>query len=149
MTRRDLESTTDPVAEIDRLFRERGRSRYGGEAVTQLEHALQAAALAEQEGARPALIAAALLHDVGHLLHDLPDDAPERDVDDRHESLAARWLAGRFGPEVVDPVRLHVAAKRYLCATAPGYLDGLSPPSLHSLELQGGPMSPGQARRFE
>jgi phosphonate degradation associated HDIG domain protein len=149
MRRPDLGTTDDPVTKIARLFHERGGSEYGGEAVTQLEHALQAAMLAEDEGAGPALVAAALLHDVGHLLHDLPDDAPDRDIDDHHEALAARWLAKRFGPDVVEPVRLHVPAKRYLCATESGYLEALSPPSLQSLRLQGGPMTPDEALRFE
>ena len=136
------------VDEIIRLFAERGDSGYGGEAVSQREHALQAAHFARQAGAGPALVVAALLHDVGHLLHDLPDDAPDRGVDDRHEDLAARWLAGRFGPEVVEPARLHVAAKRYLCAVEPGYYEALSEPSKVSLRLQGGPMSSREAERF-
>jgi phosphonate degradation associated HDIG domain protein len=136
------------VDEILNLFAAHGDSRYGGEAVSQRAHALQAAYFAGQAGADPALVVAALLHDVGHLLHDLPDDAPEQGVDDRHEDLAARWLAGRFGPEVVEPVRLHVAAKRYLCAVEPGYYEALSEPSRISLHLQGGPMSPEEAGRF-
>src|SRR5262245_38387505 len=110
---RSFYSTTD---EVLALFRQRGGSQYGGEAVTQLEHARQAATFAEREGAAPALIAAALVHDVGHLLHELPDDAPDRGVDDRHETLAAAWLAQRFRPATVAPVAMHVAAKRYLCA---------------------------------
>lgn len=137
--------TTETVL---RLFRERGDSEYGGEAVTQQQHALQAAYFAEQAQAGPALIVAALLHDVGHLLHRLPDDAPEQGVDDQHESLAARWLRKHFSDEVVEPVRLHVAAKRYLCAIDPTYLDQLSPPSLLSLRLQGGPMSEAEWQDF-
>ncbi len=147
--------TTDPPADFEestatilRLFRERGGSEYGGEAVTQLQHALQAAHFAERQGESPALIVASLLHDIGHLLHDLPDDAPERGIDDLHESLAGRWLAGRFGPEVVEPVRLHVEAKRYLCATEPEYQQQLSPPSIISLALQGGPMTAVEAQEF-
>lgn len=136
------------VDEILTLFAERGHSGYGGEAVSQREHALQAAHFARQAGASPSLAVAALLHDVGHLLHDLPEDAPDRGLDDRHEELAARWLAGRFGPEVVEPARLHVAAKRYLCAVEPGYYDALSEPSKVSLRLQGGPMSPEEAEQF-
>ena len=103
------------VDEIQKLFEEHGGSLYGGEAVTQLEHALQAAMLAETEGASPALIAAALLHDIGHLLHNLPDDAPDADIDDVHEQLAHNLLCKNFGPEVTEPVRMHVEAKRYLC----------------------------------
>ncbi|MFO0950473.1 MAG: metal-dependent phosphohydrolase [Isosphaeraceae bacterium] len=135
--------------EVLALFRERGGSQYGKEAVTQLEHALQAATFAERDGAAPALVAAALLHDVGHLLHDLPDDAPDKGVDDRHEGLAAAWLKPRFGPDVVVPVALHVDAKRYLCAVDPAYFGILSAPSVQSLALQGGPMSPEEVARFE
>lgn len=136
------------TVEILRLFRERGGSQYGGEAVSQQEHALQAAFFAERAQASSSLIAAALLHDVGHLLHSLPDDAPERGVDDHHESLAARWLERRFGPDVVEPVRLHVAAKRFLCATDADYERQLSPPSILSLKLQGGPMSEAEVQAF-
>lgn len=136
------------VHEILELFATRGDSGYGGEAVSQRAHALQSAYFARQAGAAPSLIIAALLHDIGHLLHHLPDDAPDRGVDDRHEDLAARWLASRFGPEVVEPVRLHVAAKRYLCAVEPGYHEALSAPSQLSLKLQGGPMSPEEAEEF-
>ncbi len=144
-----LETTSEVTQEILRLFRERGGSQYGGEAVTQQEHALQAAFFAEREQTDATLITAALLHDVGHLLHSLPDDAPDQDVDDRHETLAARWLAKRFGPAVVEPVRLHVAAKRYLCAIDPNYQRQLSPPSALSLKLQGGPMSDDEVREFQ
>ena len=84
---------------------------------------------------------AALLHDVGHLLHDLPDDAPDDGIDDVHEQLGDHWLKKFFVPAVCDPVRLHVDAKRYLCAVEPDYLATLSPPSLHSLRLQGGPFT--------
>ena len=139
---------TSVAAEVLKLFRLRGGSQYGGEAVTQLEHALQAATFAEREHASSALIAAALLHDVGHLLHDLPDDAPDQGVDDRHETLAAAWLATRFSPAVVAPVAMHVAAKRYLCAVDQPYLAQLSPPSVQSLALQGGPMTPAEIKEF-
>ena len=143
---RSRHSTTD---EVLALFCQRGGSQYGGEAVTQREHALQAATFAEREGASPELIAAALIHDVGHLLHDLPADAPDRGVDDRHEKLAAAWLAQRFGPPVVAPVAMHVAAKRYLCAVDPAYLGQLSQPSVQSLALQGGPMTRDEIIQFE
>src|SRR5262249_32499223 len=116
MTREDA-----AIAAIDAAFRRRGGDHYG-EGVSQQEHALQAAWLAEREGASPALIVAALLHDIGHLLHDLPDDVADQDIDTEHESLGSAWLSQYFGPEVSEPVRLHVAAKRYLCATEPGYL---------------------------
>ncbi|HWE39608.1 MAG TPA: HD domain-containing protein [Isosphaeraceae bacterium] len=136
------------VSRVLRLFAERGDSDYGSEAVSQRAHALQAAHLARQSGADPALVAAALLHDVGHLLHNLPDDAPDRGIDDRHEELAARWLARHFRPEVAEPVRLHVAAKRYLCATETSYYEQLSEPSRVSLALQGGPMSAEEVEGF-
>ena len=138
----------DTVAEIARMFERNGGSLYGGEAVTQLEHGLQAAMLAEQEQAGSELIVAALLHDIGHLLHDLPDDAPDNGIDDLHEELAAEWLVSRFPDAVLEPIRLHVEAKRYLCAAEPGYLEALSPPSLQSLELQGGPMTEEECLEF-
>ncbi|MBS0202763.1 MAG: HD domain-containing protein [Planctomycetes bacterium] len=139
---------TSTLDEVLQLFHRHGQSQYGGESVSQLEHALQAACFAERAHARPSLIAAALLHDVGHLLHDLPEDAPDRGVDDHHESLAANWLRHRFGPNVVEPVRLHVAAKRYLCSIEPEYLRVLSPPSVLSLQLQGGPMTNDEVTEF-
>lgn len=136
------------INSVLKLFHDRGDSGYGGEAVTQMEHALQCALLAEQHNASPALISAALLHDIGHLLHTLPDDAPGDGIDDAHESLGHRYLEKVFGPAVSEPVRLHVAAKRYLCATVSEYHDQLSQPSRISLELQGGPMSDREAAEF-
>ena len=135
------------IDEIFALYARRGSATYG-EGVTQSEHALQAATLAEQEGASPELVVAALLHDIGHLLHELPEDIADQGIDTRHESLASAWLSQHFGPAVTEPVRLHVAAKRYLCATEPGYFDALSPASILSLELQGGPMSRAEAATF-
>jgi phosphonate degradation associated HDIG domain protein len=137
---------------IDRilaLYREKAQGAYFGEAVTEMEHALQSAHLAEQTGATPELIVAALLHDVGHFLHGLPEDIAEQGIDGRHEEGGAAWLKSHFGPAVVDPVRLHVAAKRYLCAVEPDYYADLSEASQRSLQLQGGPMSPDEVRRFE
>jgi len=134
---------------LTEMIERRGSALYGGEAVTQLQHALQCAQLAETEGAPPALIAAALLHDIGHLLEDGFDEAAQHDEDRRHEDLGNAFLGRWFGPDVTEPVRLHVAAKRYLCAVEPGYLDGLSPASRHSLMLQGGPMSKAEAADFE
>jgi len=137
---------------IDRLFalfRERGLGAYFGEAVTETEHALQCAHLAKQSGAGPELIAAALLHDMGHLLHGLGEDVAEREIDGRHEDVGAAWLGQFFGHAVADPVRLHVAAKRYLCAVEPEYANALSPASRTSLRIQGGPMAGDEVRRFE
>jgi predicted HD phosphohydrolase len=116
--------------------------------VTQLEHALQAAFFAERHGASANLIAAALLHDVGHLLHELPEDAPEHGIDDAHENLAAAWLAERFTDAVREPVRLHVIAKRYLCTVDDTYWGQLSVPSQQSMMLQGGKMSAAEQAEF-
>jgi phosphonate degradation associated HDIG domain protein len=150
MPDRDLPPATDGtavVAAILRLFAERGPAAYLSEPVSQTEHALQAASAAERNGAGAALIAAALLHDVGHLVADEPDPAHTA-VDHAHEERGARWLERHFGPEVTAPVRLHVAAKRYLCAVDPQYFGRLSPASVASLRLQGGPMSAAEVERF-
>ena len=147
-SRIDVSSDSVTVDEIFDLFYRRGEAAYVGEAITQTEHALQAAWAAQQEGAGSALITAALLHDIGHLLHDLPEDCADEGIDSIHEELGARWLARHFGPEVVEPIRLHVAAKRFLCATDPAYLARLSPASKQSLALQGGPFSREEATRF-
>ncbi len=134
---------------ITRLFETGGNAAYFGEPVSQTEHALQTAHLAECEGAADALVVAALLHDVGHLLHGLPETIADKGVDGRHEAGGSAWLARQFGAAVTDPVRLHVAAKRYLCAVDPGYLARLSPASQWSLELQGGPFDADGVRAFE
>lgn len=135
------------LQEIRDAFARRGGETYG-EGVSQLEHALQCAMCAERDGASPALIAATLLHDVGHLIHDLPEDIADRGIDAQHESLGSAWLSRQFGPDVTEPVRLHVAAKRYLATTQAGYMDVLSPASIQSLQLQGGLMSPQECARF-
>jgi len=140
---------SDPVRqELLDIFTSRATKRYGLSAINQLQHALQAAALAEADDAPPATVLASLLHDVGHMIHQLGEDPAGRGVDDVHEELGARWLAERFGPEVSEPVRLHVAAKRYLCAVEPDYSAKLSPDSVRSLGLQGGPMSAGEIDDF-
>lgn len=136
---------------IDRLLTllsAKGGAQYGEEAVTQLEHALQCAALAEAEGAPAASVAAALLHDIGHLLHRHGDSPALRGIDDRHEALGGKALGRDFAAAVAEPVRLHVAAKRYLCAADPEYFARLSPASVRSLALQGGPMAAEEAARF-
>jgi phosphonate degradation associated HDIG domain protein len=135
--------------EILNLFHENGASMYGGEAVTQLEHALQCASLARKNNASDELITASLLHDIGHLLHDLPDDASDNGIDDMHELLGDRYLSKHFKLASVEPVKLHVQAKRYLCATEAGYYDSLSTPSKISLELQGGVMNQEEVAMFE
>ena len=137
------------VQKIVDLFNEKGHSLYGGEAVTQMEHALQAATFAKKNNASDALITASLLHDIGHLLHALPDDAPDHGVDDLHEELAALFLEKYFIKEVVEPAKLHVQAKRYLCFVDAGYYNTLSEPSRQSLALQGGIMNAEEAAEFE
>src|SRR5438128_5268835 len=137
------------IDEIFRVFREQGAGAYLGEPVSMTEHMLQSAYAAERDDAPPRLVAAALLHDYGHFIHELPPDAAEHGIDTRHEEVAHAFLSEHFGPEISEPIRMHVAAKRYLCATEPSYRDELSPASLHSLELQGGPYSPAEVAAFE
>ena len=134
--------------DIRAAFAKRGADSYG-EGVSQLEHALQCGACAERDGASPALITATLLHDIGHLLHDLPQDIADQGIDTEHESLGSAWLSQHFGPDVTEPVRLHVAAKRYLATVEKGYYELLSAASIQSLKLQGGLMSPEETRKYE
>ncbi len=137
-----------PVTEALRLYQEQGNKSYT-EAVCQTDHALQSAYLAEQESGEAELIAAALLHDIGHMLQKLGEDAALRGVDDKHENIAAGWLKRHFTERVAETVRLHVDAKRYLCAVRPGYFEDLSEASVRSLGLQGGPMSDAEITAFE
>jgi phosphonate degradation associated HDIG domain protein len=120
-----------------------------GEAVTELQHALQCATFAERAGEAPHIIAACLLHDYGHLCHELGEDIAERGVDALHENVGANKLSKFFAAEVVEPVRLHVVAKRYLCWSESEYLTELSEASQRSLALQGGPMTDAEALAFE
>lgn len=134
----DMETTID----VDRLLeplRAAGERAYLGEPVTVLEHSLQAAALAQQGGRSVDLIVAALLHDLGWLLHGGPRP---------HEQRGALHLERYFGPEVVEPVRLHVEAKRYLAAVEPGYRSLLSDASIRTMAVQGGPMAAAEAEAF-
>lgn len=133
------------LEQLTRLYAEHGGRRYG-EHVTQLEHALQCAALAQAQGSAPALVAAALLHDVGHLFE---DEGGVQEADHRHEAAGALALSGLFGPEVCKPVALHVAAKRWLCLREASYYAALSPASQKSLALQGGSFDAAQAQAFE
>jgi [1-hydroxy-2-(trimethylamino)ethyl]phosphonate dioxygenase len=135
--------------EILALYATRGAAAYFGERVSMSEHALQAAHFAQVAGAAETLVLAALLHDVGHLIEPVPDELEDWTRDAQHEELGARWLARRFPREVCEPVRLHVPAKRYLCATDPAYRALLSPASVHTLALQGGAMSAAEVARFE
>ena len=141
---------TDPrLQEIADLLTLKADGQYGLADITQRQHALQAARLAEQTGSPDPLIVASLLHDIGHLVHDLGDNPADAGVDDLHEERGYHVLAAWFGPEVTEPVRLHVAAKRYLCATEADYFDKLSKDSVLSLTLQGGPMSPREVAAFD
>ena len=133
--------------DIEKLYFSRGGLHYG-EGITQIEHALQSAELAQAQGAPESLIVAALLHDIGHLF-EMEEDVADGKSDDRHEAIGARALAGLFPQSLWRPVALHVAAKRYLCFMEPRYWAGLSQASKKSLELQGGTFSQEQAQAFE
>jgi phosphonate degradation associated HDIG domain protein len=138
-----------PVEELAVLFASQGAAGYLGEAVTQAQHMLQAGALAAAAGAPEALVAAALLHDVGHFRGHVTGEDLMGGIDNRHEEAGARTLRRWFGADVSEPVRLHVTAKRYLCHSEPQYYEALSPASKYTLEVQGGPMMSPQARTFE
>ena len=136
------------LEDIERLFEQRGGEQYSGEPVTQLQHALQSAALGEAEGASDELVTAALLHDLGHLLHDLGATPTLQGVDDVHQYRAIPFLRGVFSDAVLGAIQLHVDAKRWLCATRPDYHAALSDDSKRSLLLQGGIFTPEQAATF-
>lgn len=133
---------------IRAAFDKRGQDSYG-EGVSQLDHALQCGLCAERDAATPAMVVATLLHDIGHMLHDLPDDIADHGVDTQHESLGSAWLSQHFGPEVSEPVRLHVPAKRYLATKEKGYFELLSEASVLSLKLQGWLMNEAEIAAFE
>ena len=136
------------LADIETLFRRHGHIEYSGEGVTQLEHALQAARRAEAEGAADALVTAALLHDLGHLLNLQGDTPSARGIDDQHQYYAIPFLRPLFPPAVIEAIRLHVDAKRALCALEPAYHEALSEDSKRSLKLQGGAFSRSEADAF-
>ena len=137
------------ISDIAALYSKWGIHKYD-EDISQLEHAVQCAALARDAGAADDLVIAALLHDIGHLLElESQSGNVNIEIDDRHESTGTKYLAKMFGPGVTAPIALHVDAKRYLCAIEPTYFATLSAGSVRSLELQGGPMSPDEAIRFE
>ena len=137
-----------PIQEIERILMTTGASRYGSEQINQLQHALQCATLAEDNYASPALITAALLHDIGHLVDNRAISDASKGINRRHERIGSTYLKQWFADDVVVPVALHVPAKRYLCAVDPAYFEKLSPASVRSLELQGGPFDQDQARSF-
>ncbi len=135
--------------EILGIFNRRGAGAYFGEDVSMTEHALQAAYFAQAAVAPQPLVLAALLHDIGHLIEDVPDDLAHWTSDAHHEQVGGHWLAKHFRPEVSEPVRLHVPAKRYLLATDAKYFAKLSPASVVTLKLQGGPMTEQEVAKFE
>ena len=136
------------LPDIELLFARHGASQYSGEPVTQLQHALQTAHLAEQSGASDALVTACLLHDLGHLLNDLGETPSLRGLDDSHQYYALPFLRGLLPDTVLDAIKLHVDAKRYLCQANPGYYARLSDDSRRSLALQGGVFDAAQATAF-
>jgi phosphonate degradation associated HDIG domain protein len=136
------------ITDIAALFAAKGDRAYSGEPVSQIEHALQSAELAELSGAEPALITAALLHDLGHLLNDQGETPTERGIDDVHQYFALPFLRTLFDDDVLNPIKLHVDAKRYLCATRHGYYEALSADSKRSLALQGGIFDAMQCAAF-
>jgi phosphonate degradation associated HDIG domain protein len=144
-----MSPTTSILADIRHLLEQKASGRYGLSLVNQQQHALQAAWLAERDGLGDAMVVAALLHDIGHMVHDLGENPADDGIDDKHEELGHVWLAQHFDAEVTEPVRLHVAAKRYLCAVEADYFAKLSDDSVTSLALQGGPMSAEEVAAFE
>jgi phosphonate degradation associated HDIG domain protein len=136
------------ISDICILFSRKGGRAYDGEPVTQLEHALQTATRAAESGAAPSIVVAALLHDLGHLLNDQGETPTLRGVDDVHQYAALPFLRPLFGDDVLAPIKLHVDAKRYLCATRPDYYDALSVDSKRSLALQGGIFTADEAAAF-
>ena len=142
---------SDILDRIEHWFALHGATSYEGnrrESISALNHALQCAQLAEDARADSALVAAALLHDVGHFVA-IDDIGEKEDVDDVHELRGVAVLVRDFPPAVIEPIRLHVAAKRYLTAVEPKYFRALSPASIHSLAQQGGPMTAVELARFE
>jgi phosphonate degradation associated HDIG domain protein len=136
------------IADIEKLFRDHGHIAYSGEGVTQLEHALQCAQLAQDEGASPELVTASLLHDLGHLLNQQGESPTVRGIDDQHQYFAIPFIRPLFPPAVIEPIRLHVDAKRALCSLEPEYYEALSEDSKRSLTLQGGIYSRQETEAF-
>ena len=131
------------------LFARRGAEEYMGERVSISAHMEQTAACAVADGASDDLIVAALLHDIGHLVCDFSIDGLENDINNLHEEAGAAFLQRYYPLSVTEPIRLHVAAKQYLCAVDAGYVQTLSVASVNSLRIQGGPMNAAQISEFE
>ena len=143
------QNSTDIVDFILDLFARRGAQEYMGEAVSMSQHMEQSAACAIADGAPDSLVVAALLHDIGHFIGEHPIESLENGIDNLHEEAGARYLEPFFPASITEPIRLHVAAKRYLCATDKDYFGELSDASVNSLKVQGGPMSPAEVEQFE
>jgi predicted HD phosphohydrolase len=144
-----MSTTTGILDDIQRLLEHKASGRYRLTPINQQQHAVQAAAVAERDARGDTLVVAVLLHDTGHMVHDLGDNPADAGIDDRHEELVHAWLTAHFGPEVTEPVRLHVAAKRYLCVVEADDFAKLSPDSVKILARQGGPISAEEAAAFE
>ena len=140
------DNIVDYIADI---FSRRGAESYMGEDVSMSQHMLQAAQAAESEGADPELVVAALLHDIGHYSNEIPDTALMQGTNNYHEEAGANFLSEYFAPSVTEPIRQHVAAKRYLCSVNPDYLSSLSEASKYTLSVQGGPMTETEVAAFE
>ena len=145
----EKEKSAEVIDFILDLFASRGAEEYMGEAVSMAQHMEQTAACALADDAPDSLVIAALLHDIGHFIGDHPIEALENGIDNLHEAVGADYLQSYFPPAITEPIRLHVAAKRYLCATDDDYFGRLSDASVNSLRVQGGPMSAEEVARFE
>ncbi len=137
------------VNHIEDIFNRRGAESYLGEDVTMAQHMLQAAQCAEESGANESLIVAALLHDIGHYKNEIPETALTKGINNYHEEAGANFLEDYFPVSVIEPIRQHVSAKRYLCAVKSNYFQSLSVASVHTLNLQGGPMNENEIKEFE
>ena len=137
------------VNHIEDIFNRCGAESYLGEDVTMAQHMLQAAQCAEESGADETLIVAALLHDIGHYKSEIPETALAKGINNYHEEAGANFLEDYFPTSVIEPIRQHVSAKRYLCAVKSNYIERLSLASVHTLNLQGGPMNENEIKEFE
>ena len=137
------------LADLTSIYAGRANGLYGLTLVNQLAHAVQSAYHARAAGLLDSVVVAALLHDIGHMVHSLGEHPAALGIDDHHEKIGANWLERYFGSDVTEPIRLHVAAKRYLCTVETDYFSKLSKDSVESLALQGGPMSDAEVVAFQ